>query len=150
MSRKSTGWTQKGPHVRFGMMARISPSMLFRNCSSLLWSLVILRSKRYTRFCGHDQLLFGGHGDQVHVCEGNYLLRVLMTNEYPSGYQYARLDNQTREDMTPSARELFIRLRRYPLLVCFSGILVALLWCLGDMEDLPKHHSGNYRQPSTD
>src|SRR5512134_1562229 len=36
MSRKSTRWIQKKPIVTFGMIAIISPSKLFRNCSSLL------------------------------------------------------------------------------------------------------------------
>ena len=48
MRRKST-WTF-GAQVTFGMIDTISPSKLFRNCSSLLWSLVILISNRWTLY----------------------------------------------------------------------------------------------------
>jgi hypothetical protein len=36
--------------VTFGIIATTSPSKLFRNCSSLLWSLVILRLNRWTLY----------------------------------------------------------------------------------------------------
>jgi len=48
MRRKST--CVFGAQVTFGIIATTSPSKLFRNCSSLLWSLVILISNRWTLY----------------------------------------------------------------------------------------------------
>jgi len=38
------------PRVTFGTIATTSPSRLFRNCSSFIWSFVILISKRWTLY----------------------------------------------------------------------------------------------------
>lgn len=53
MRRKSTRCAQGNTIETLGTMAMTSPSKLFRNCSNLPWSPVILISKRWTLYFIH-------------------------------------------------------------------------------------------------